>query len=46
MADIKGRITSRTIKDPIAFMSVEWLYDKLDLEVIILIRHQLPSLPV
>ena len=39
MADIKWIISKTIIKDPIAFMSVEWLYDKLDLEVIILIRH-------
>ena len=38
--DLKRRATDRTIiKDPIAIMSTEWLYNNYNLDVVIIIRH-------
>jgi len=40
LADIKGRITDRTIiKDPIAIMSTEWIYMNYNIDIVVLIRH-------
>jgi len=40
MVDLKKRITDRTlIKDPIAIMSAEWLYNSMNCDVVISIRH-------
>jgi hypothetical protein len=40
MADLKGRITDRTIiKDPIAIMSTEWMYRNYNIDIVVLIRH-------
>lgn len=41
MVDAKDRITSEKtlIKDPIALMSAEWLYENYDCDIVILIRH-------
>jgi hypothetical protein len=40
LLDLKRRSTARTvIKDPIAIMSAEWMYENFDLDIIVLIRH-------
>lgn len=40
MADLKGRITDRTIiKDPIAIMSTEWMNRNYNIDIVVLIRH-------
>lgn len=40
IVDIKSRKNNETvIKDPIAIMSAEWLYNNFDINVVILIRH-------
>lgn len=39
-ADLKGRLSDRSIiKDPIAIMSTEWLYQNYNTDVLVLIRH-------
>lgn len=40
LADLKSRKYDRTLyKDPIALLSAEWMYEKLDCNVVVLIRH-------
>ncbi len=40
MVDLKKRIADRTlIEDPIAIMSAEWLYNSMNCDVVISIRH-------
>ncbi|MUU78445.1 sulfotransferase [Winogradskyella endarachnes] len=40
LGDLIKRLTYRTIiKDPIAIMSVEWIYNNYNIDVVVLIRH-------
>jgi len=40
LTDLKKRLTSRTIvKDPIAIMSAEWIYENYNWNIVTLIRH-------
>ena len=39
-ADLKGRCTDRSIiKDPLAIMSAEWMYENYGCDMVVLIRH-------